>query len=225
MCFQACKEDRKAIEDFSAIIAMDSTNGSAYYHRGVCLVELGMHEEAIWSFTEAIQQNEGDSKALNYRAHAYIQRGLLGEAVSDWTMALELDPYDNVAHHNRNRIIEMARRQAQGQAQGIPSIPPIPPISPPVSVDTNSMHSNSMSALSSQSPIQHPTQHPIHTDRERPLSTHTHSQLNGQMNWNKHTHLSLDTIDGEIVKPVYPENIVTIMEKSSYSYSCLSDNI
>lgn len=79
------KEYKKAIEDISKVISIDSAQPDNYYFRAMIYVELEKFEEAITDFTKALDSEDFKEESLMYfyRALCYAQLGKTQKAIND----------------------------------------------------------------------------------------------------------------------------------------------
>ena len=97
-----CYEE--ALADFSKAIEI-YPSAEAYYHRGVCQLDLEQFSDALEDLTQAIQLNPQDPMAWNERGVARIHLRDVREAISDFQSALEVDPNYEQARINLARAI------------------------------------------------------------------------------------------------------------------------
>jgi hypothetical protein len=88
-----------AIENYSQILQIDSSNADAYFQRGVARSNLGDYRGAIEDYTQIIQRHSNDD-------YAYFQRGVarsnLGDyqgAIEDYTQAIKINPNDTYVYY------------------------------------------------------------------------------------------------------------------------------
>ncbi|MGD9968108.1 MAG: tetratricopeptide repeat protein [Hyphomonadaceae bacterium] len=86
-------EDVRALADFDASVALTPEFGEAHLMRGIALVELGRHREAIDALTQAMSMNpDRPERAYYYRAAAYEEVGDARAAYADYRRAADLAP-------------------------------------------------------------------------------------------------------------------------------------
>lgn len=86
-------QDERALADFDASIALTPEFGEAHLMRGIALVELGRHREAIDALTQAMSLNpDRPERAYYYRAAAYEELGDARGAYDDYRRAAEIAP-------------------------------------------------------------------------------------------------------------------------------------
>jgi Flp pilus assembly protein TadD len=86
---EACS---KAIDDFTAAIALDPASAPAYNNRGVAMKRKGVLESALTDFGTAIQLDPTYGTALNNRGELLRSLGRLEEGNADFRTASTLDP-------------------------------------------------------------------------------------------------------------------------------------
>lgn len=79
------KEYKKALDDISKVINIDSDQPDNYYLRAMLYVELDKYEEAIKDFTKSLNSEDFKEESLLYfyRALCYAQIGKISEAKND----------------------------------------------------------------------------------------------------------------------------------------------
>jgi tetratricopeptide (TPR) repeat protein len=90
---------RKAIEFYNKAISADKTGacgtpaaGTAYIHRGLCYLRMGLYNPAIADFTAVIQLDGSNYSAYDSRALAYQQLGMVSNAAADYRQSLTINP-------------------------------------------------------------------------------------------------------------------------------------
>ena len=87
-------EQKDALADFQAAIALDPTSWAALHNRGVTLAEQGQSAAALRDFNRVLELNPGLSLAYRNRAELLASIGRMGEAVRDYSQAIEKSPDD-----------------------------------------------------------------------------------------------------------------------------------
>jgi len=82
------EEYDKAIDDFSAVIALDPANGRGYYYRGIALMDKGDFEHALEDLDHAIVLNHELGTAFLARGLAKSGLGCEEDAASDFKVAV-----------------------------------------------------------------------------------------------------------------------------------------
>jgi tetratricopeptide (TPR) repeat protein len=86
-------EDARALSDFDAAVALTPDSGEAHLMRGIALVQVGRHQEAIDTLTRALAMNpDRPERGYFYRAAAYEEMGDAHAAYRDYQHAAELAP-------------------------------------------------------------------------------------------------------------------------------------
>ena len=99
------KDYKKAFDDVSLAIQAEPTNPTPYINRcAIYLYAWKQYEEAINDCSEAIKLATRSSMAYNHRGYAYEMSNSRSEAIADYRKALELDPQNQTARKNLNRI-------------------------------------------------------------------------------------------------------------------------
>ncbi len=99
------KEYKKAYDDITLAIQSDPKNPTPYINR--CTIYLygwKQYDEAIRDCSEAIRLETKSSMAYNHRGYAYELKNNLTDAAADYQTALRLDPKNEIAKANLNRI-------------------------------------------------------------------------------------------------------------------------
>ena len=87
-------EQKDALADFQAAIALDPSSWAAVHNRGVTLAEQGQTAAALRDFNRVLELNPGLTLAYRNRAELLASIGRMGEAVRDYTRALNQSPDD-----------------------------------------------------------------------------------------------------------------------------------
>ena len=99
------KEVREAINDITAAINLNPQNPTPFVNR--CAVyAYGMkdYDQAINDCSAAIRLNDRATMAYNHRGYAYEMKKDVGRAIADYRKAVDVDPQNNVAKQNLQRI-------------------------------------------------------------------------------------------------------------------------
>lgn len=91
-----------AIEHFDAAIEHNANDGAAYNDRALCMVELGIIDEAFYYFDKGIEVEPDYATIYHNKGWLLNNIGRHSEAIECFRMALELEPnravtYDNLA--------------------------------------------------------------------------------------------------------------------------------
>ena len=82
----------KAIDSYSHVIALNSSDADAYFNRGIAYREKGDLDRAIGDFTKAIKLKPGFACAYACRGLAYNDKDDYDRAIGDYDRAIELKP-------------------------------------------------------------------------------------------------------------------------------------
>jgi len=94
-------EPEKAIEDYSAAIALNPFDPFPYNNRAFAYEDTGRDALAIEDYSKAISLDPAFFNARNNRGIAFGKAGRLAEAADDFTAALRIDPSSSSAYLNR----------------------------------------------------------------------------------------------------------------------------
>lgn len=99
------KDFKKAFEDVSAAIQADPQSPTPYINRcAIYLYAWKQYTEAITDCSAAIRLATRSSMAYNHRGYAYEMSNSRSEAIADYKKALEIDPQNQTARTNLNRL-------------------------------------------------------------------------------------------------------------------------
>jgi tetratricopeptide (TPR) repeat protein len=87
------KDDRKAIEDLSQYLAINSDDATVYEYRGIINRKLDLWNDAIEDFTRAIEI-EPISKYYFERGQTFVTMGNIARAKEDLQSAIEINSPD-----------------------------------------------------------------------------------------------------------------------------------
>lgn len=107
----------KAVADYTAAIALDTMDGSAYLNRGIIHAKFGRPAEALFDFNHALKSRpprDGFAKIHFNRGLVYLGLGRLDEAVADYTAAIRINPSN--ADYFVNRGVAFARLDRHDEA-------------------------------------------------------------------------------------------------------------
>ena len=99
------KEYKKAYDDITLAIQSDPKNPTPYINR--CTIYLygwKQYDDAIRDCSEAIRLSTKSSMAFNHRGYAYELKNEIANAVADYQTAVQMDPKNEVARTNLNRV-------------------------------------------------------------------------------------------------------------------------
>ncbi len=99
------KDFKKAFDDVSAAIQADPQSPTPYINRcAIYLYAWKQYAEAINDCSAAIRLATRSSMAYNHRGYAYEMSNSRSEAIADYKKALEIDPQNQSARTNLNRL-------------------------------------------------------------------------------------------------------------------------
>lgn len=101
------EEWSKAVEQFTAAIAIDPKCVDAFYGRGFVYARTGELKKAIDDFSESIRLDPLRRKAYLNRGNCYAQTNQLEKAAEDFTVVIRLDPTSELALCLRASVLEM----------------------------------------------------------------------------------------------------------------------
>ncbi len=99
------KDYRQAFDDVSLAIHADPNSPTPYINRcAIYLYARKQYREAIEDCSAAIRLATKSSMAYNHRGYAYEMMNSRAEAIADYKKALDLDPQNQTARTNLNRV-------------------------------------------------------------------------------------------------------------------------
>ncbi|HMQ02384.1 MAG TPA: tetratricopeptide repeat protein [Pyrinomonadaceae bacterium] len=99
------KDYKKAFSDVSLAIQTEPKNPTPYINRcAIHLYAFKQYAEAIQDCTKAIDLSTRSSMAYNHRGYAYEMTNSKDQAIADYRKALDLDPRNETARTNLNRL-------------------------------------------------------------------------------------------------------------------------
>jgi len=101
VAYHAQQDYARAIADFDAALALDSTDAAAYTARGVTHTARRAHADAVADFTEALRLQPTSVAAYVQRGIAYRAQKDYARALADFDAALQLNPQSAWAQNNR----------------------------------------------------------------------------------------------------------------------------
>ena len=105
------KNYKDALEDVNTAIQIDPQNSTSFLNR--CVINAyGLKEfkDAISDCSTAIRLNDKASMAYNHRGYAYEMNKNRDLAVADYNKALQIDPRNQLARDNLNRVSPSMKR-------------------------------------------------------------------------------------------------------------------
>jgi TonB family protein len=105
------KDFKDALEDVNVAIQIDPQNPTSFVNR--CVINaygLKQYDDAIIDCGTAIRLSDKSSMAYNHRGYAYEMNKSKDLAVADYTKALQLDPKNQLARDNLNRVSTTMKR-------------------------------------------------------------------------------------------------------------------
>jgi len=88
----------RAVDDYTAALALDDKLDNAYFGRGMARGRMGLIRQGIADLSIYIQRNPADSRAFTKRGVRYIWLGDLNTAKQDLQQAIKLDAENAEAH-------------------------------------------------------------------------------------------------------------------------------
>ncbi len=120
--YMARGEPQSALADFNAVLELDETNAEARLNKGVALVLLEQHGQAIAILTEALSLAVNEPhKAYYSRAAAREALGDFRGALEDYTTALEIRPDWGPADAEMQRLARQRQERLAQHAEDPPS--------------------------------------------------------------------------------------------------------
>lgn len=104
------KDNNRALEDFSAAIACDSTHHRALYNRGLILMNKNKNDEALQDYRRALRLNPNYVEAYVNKGNILRDRGENDEAMEDYNTAIRLSPQFSKAYFNRGNLLLNLKR-------------------------------------------------------------------------------------------------------------------
>lgn len=99
------KDYKKAFDDVSLAIQADPQSPTPYINRcAIYLYALKQYREAVNDCSSAIRLSTRSSMAYNHRGYANEMLNNRNEAIADYKKALDLDPQNQAARANLNRL-------------------------------------------------------------------------------------------------------------------------
>lgn len=99
------KEFKLSFDDITTAINLNPQSPTPYVNR--CVIQLYAWkkiDEAISDCSTAIRLSDKSSMAYNHRGYAYEIKNYRNEAIADYQKALEVDPRNEIARTNLNRL-------------------------------------------------------------------------------------------------------------------------
>jgi tetratricopeptide (TPR) repeat protein len=109
LAYTELDEEEKATEAFTKAVELNSSLHAAYNNLGYIFYKKGDYEHAVEMYNEALGKNNKNGPAYTNLGNAYYRMDRLDEARNAWTKALELDPGNEKAKRNLQRISEEAK--------------------------------------------------------------------------------------------------------------------
>ena len=91
----------EAIENYTKVIELETSNIEAYYNRGLANQKLRSFDQAIEDFTRIIELRPDFTQAYFERGNTYFDRNQYEEAIKNYSKILELEPSNAGAMYNR----------------------------------------------------------------------------------------------------------------------------
>jgi tetratricopeptide (TPR) repeat protein len=99
-------EEEKATEAFKRAVELNPSLHAAYNNLGYVLYKQGNYEQAVEMYNEALGRSTKNGLAYTNLGNACFKLGQIDRAREAWTKALELDPGNEKARMNLQRINE-----------------------------------------------------------------------------------------------------------------------
>jgi tetratricopeptide (TPR) repeat protein len=109
LAYTELDEEEKATEAFTKAVELNSTLHAAYNNLGYIFYKKGDYEQAVEMYNEALGKNNKNGPAYTNLGNAYYRMDRIDDARDAWTKALELDPGNEKAKRNLQRISEEAK--------------------------------------------------------------------------------------------------------------------
>lgn len=100
-CYQYQAKHQAAIDYYTRAIALDATDASIFYNRGVAYADLGDYAAAIADYDQAIALDPIYANAFNNRGAAQYKLGDYDKAIADYNQAIALNLTFAEAFYNR----------------------------------------------------------------------------------------------------------------------------
>jgi tetratricopeptide (TPR) repeat protein len=96
--------DIKALAAFGRALHLNPEDAIAFNDRGTIYYKLGQLDEAVFDFTQALRLEPAYATAYYNRAAAWEELGVLERAADDYRALLIIDPNDDVARADLQRL-------------------------------------------------------------------------------------------------------------------------
>ena len=114
--FEDQNEDQKAIDDYTAAIALNTRYPVLYFQRAGVYERLGQLEPAVADFTEVLALLPDDPASLAARADCLLALRRFEPAILDYTKLIELDPSDADSYVGRALAYESTGAPSKAMA-------------------------------------------------------------------------------------------------------------
>lgn len=116
MALMDLRQPERALEDFTAAIALQPNLPEAFTGRATAWMALGNYDEAVKDCDRALQLAPGWANIHNNRGNAYSRKGDLRQALADYDDALRLSPGNPLYYNNRAAAFYDLKEYAKARA-------------------------------------------------------------------------------------------------------------
>ena len=110
--YSRCRVWKNSLTLWNDVINKHNTVATAYYNRGIYLLNDNHEKEALDDFNRAIELKADYADAYNNRGSLFIKEGKMEEALNDLNKAISFNPNLAQGHFNRGFIFYQKRRYA-----------------------------------------------------------------------------------------------------------------
>lgn len=105
----------EAANAFEEAVALDPTNGNAYYSLGNVYTELGRLGNAVAAYRQAVSLNKDDAEAYNGLGIALGRQGQYLDAAASFERAIKIYPKWGEPHYHLSQVRRELRQDARAQ--------------------------------------------------------------------------------------------------------------
>ncbi len=94
----------KAVEDFTAVLAMNTTSDiqvQVYLNLGASKLILEEFNTALENYNKALELSPRNPSIFNYRGYTNYKLNYFADAINDYNNAIDLDPNNATSYYNR----------------------------------------------------------------------------------------------------------------------------